>query len=360
MNNQELDRGIPSVNTARDNFILGSGKKIAVIALGLVALAVTWSYAVGSRETDTEKRPVPASTAGLPPLQIIEHKEPAPEPLPEPEPAALTLPPPPAFVPPPPQVLQVREERDPAAEAWELRKKAPILAFSGSDRASAGVDEATEGGSLTGEDDELGLRLKPTKSVGAAARVLGDRNFLIAKGTMLDCALQTAIDTTQVGFTSCLLSGDVWSDNGKVLLVEKGSMVTGQYYRGIKQGQERVFVLWDRIKTPSGVIVDINSPGTDPLGRSGHEGFIDTHFWSRFGGAILLSMIDDLSSAAATQLADGDFENTQTAAKEQVGDVLEETINIPPTLRKNQGDHISIFVARDLDFSDVYKLSLVR
>ena len=31
-----------------------------------------------------------------------------------------------------------------------------------------------------------------------------------------------------------------------------------------------------------------------------------------------------------------------------------------PTLHKNQGELVSIFVARDLDFAGVYRLALVR
>ena len=37
---------------------------------------------------------------------------------------------------------------------------------------------------------------------------------------------------------------------------------------------------------------------------------------------------------------------------------LQATINIPPTLEKNQGDNVAIFVAKDLDFSDVYNLNV--
>jgi type IV secretion system protein VirB10 len=35
---------------------------------------------------------------------------------------------------------------------------------------------------------------------------------------------------------------------------------------------------------------------------------------------------------------------------------LQNSVGIPPTLRKAQGAEVSIFVAQDLDFSGVYRL----
>ena len=184
-------------------------------------------------------------------------------------------------------------------------------------------------------------------------------SFVIA---LLDCALETALSSDVPGMTACRLTRDIYSTDSKVLLLERGSKVVGQYQGGLKRGQARIFVLWTRVETPNGVIVNIDSPGTDALGRSGLDGFVDTHFWERFGGAVMLSLIDDVGTFVANK-ASGDGNNNQVqfgstadAATQAAGIALENSINIPPTLLKNQGDHINIFVARDLDFRGVYDL----
>lgn len=211
--------------------------------------------------------------------------------------------------------------------------------------------------------DGLGARLTPTQIEGARASLIADRNMFITKGTFLDCALETAINSSVPGMTSCRLTRDVYSTSGKVLLLERGSRIVGQYQGGLQRGQARVFVLWNRIETPTGVVVNLDSPGTDSLGRSGHSGYVDTHFWERFGGAIMLSLIDDVGTWAANKSAPSSggnnqiqFGGTTDAAKDAAGIALENSINIPPTLVKHQGDHINVFVARDLDFRGVYDL----
>ncbi len=244
-----------------------------------------------------------------------------------------------------------------AAQIQAIRS-APILAFSQSVSSSTlpSLDgsavkiEATAAHSPTELD-----QLRQGSSIGMArARRLPDRSFLITAGAEIPCTLQTAMDTQTPGYVSCLIGSDVYSDNGAVVLMEKGSKVLGEYHSGIKQGQSRLFVLWTRVVTPGGVAIGLASPASDALGRAGFDGDVDKHFWARFGGALLLSIVDDTAAAVASR-ADTNGETVRVPS-DAAGIALQNSINIPPSLKKPQGAQVSIFAAQDLDFSSVYAL----
>ncbi|EJF80485.1 type IV secretion system protein VirB10 [Bartonella doshiae] len=210
--------------------------------------------------------------------------------------------------------------------------------------------------------DVLFDQLQPVRLGQSHAVQLRNRDLLITQGTQIDCVLETKIITSQPGMTTCHLTRDVYSTSGRVVLLDRGSKVVGFYQSGIQQGQTRVFVQWSRIETPSGVIVNLDSPGSGPLGEAGIGGWIDRHFWERFGGAIMVSIIGDLGDWMKNKIGlenedkkKSQSQNTQSA-ESVITDVLQNSINIAPTLYKNQGERLNIFVARDLDFSDVYSL----
>ena len=177
-------------------------------------------------------------------------------------------------------------------------------------------------------NNTLTAQLTPTTTRMVSASMLPNRNYVIAKGATLDCALETAIDSSVPGMVTCRLTRDIYSDNGKVMLLDRGSQLVGEYKSALKQGQVRMFVLWTRAKTPNGVIVNLDSPGIDSLGRSGITGHIDN--------------------------------NTANSGGKVVESMLEQSANIPPTLVVNQGAHVQVMVARDLDFSSVYNLQAAQ
>jgi type IV secretion system protein VirB10 len=193
----------------------------------------------------------------------------------------------------------------------------------------------------------------------ARATVVPDRSFLLSAGTLVPCTLQTAINSTQAGYVSCVIGQDVFSEDGRVVLLDKGTKVLGQYSGGIAQGQARLFVLWTRALTPRGVAIDLGSPAADDLGRAGMAGGVDTMFWQRFGGALMLSVLEDLGNIASSHFANAGSQTTQVPA-DTAGVALQNTINIRPVLKKNQGDQVAIFVAKDFDFESVYNIRVKR
>lgn len=235
---------------------------------------------------------------------------------------------------------------------------APILAFNRSAGAAGLLQLATAQAAAEKVADSPPTELDQLRhgsAIGLArATRLPDRNYLITAGTSIPCTLQTAMDTSTPGYVTCLIGQDVYSDNGAVVLMEKGTKVLGEYHSGLHQGQKRLFVLWTRAVTPAGVAIGLASPASDALGRAGFDGAIDTHFWERFGGALLLSIVDDTASSLSQRYdANGQVDRVPSDA---AAVALQNSISIPPTLKKAQGSQVAIFAAQDFDFSAVYGL----
>jgi type IV secretion system protein VirB10 len=211
------------------------------------------------------------------------------------------------------------------------------------------------------ESGDLASLLRPSATPAVRAQVLPTQRLLLPKGAFLDCTLETAIDSTLPGMTTCVMATDTFGVDGQVVLLERGTKLVGETRGQVQQGSARVFVLWDEARTPTGVIVPLASPGTDELGRSGLSGTVDRHFWERFGAAILVSVIDGtIQSAVQSSHGNGGTVIVNPSATQDVmTEVLKNTINIPPTVVKHQGDRIQVLVARDLDFRSVYELRSV-
>ena len=219
---------------------------------------------------------------------------------------------------------------------------------------------ALDGGARPGDRsrDELSALLRAPATSTASARLLPDSSLLLPKGSFIDCTLETAIDSTLPGMTTCITATDIFGADGRVVLMERGTKLVGETRGQVQQGAARVFVLWTEARTPDGVVVPLDSPGADQLGRAGLPGKVQRHFWHRFGAAILVSSIDGAVQATvqAANRGNGAVIYDPGATQDVMTEVLKQTVAIAPTVIKRNGDRIQVLVARDLDFSSVYEL----
>jgi type IV secretion system protein VirB10 len=205
-------------------------------------------------------------------------------------------------------------------------------------------------------------QLERSQTARAHAGMLGARSFIVPKGVLFQCALKTRIVSAVSGLVGCQLQRPVYSDDGKVVLLERGSHLDGEYrIVQVRPGVTRIPVLWTRVRTPHGVTVDLDSAATGPLGDSGIGGDVDNRWAERIGAALLLSLIDDAirihlnesgHNPNATIVLPGTAATTSRLAEK----VLDSTINIPPLVTVHQGSVVAVYVSRDLDFSGVYRL----
>ncbi|EBW7114475.1 conjugal transfer protein TraF [Salmonella enterica subsp. enterica serovar Telelkebir] len=250
-----------------------------------------------------------------------------------------------------------RKEASPEELAMQRRLGGSLTGDDQKGGASSGSPSQQQGSSE--ESSALAKQLTPARLQPSRATVMANASLTIAKGTLVPCGSGTEMDTTVPGMVSCRVSQDVYSADGLVKLIDKGAWVDGQINGGIKDGQARVFVLWERVRNPDNTIVNLDSPGANSLGSSGIPGQVDTHFWERFRGAIFISVLSDSMTALVNQSQNNNIEynNTENSSQELATEALRAYISIPPTLYDQQGDAITIYVARDLDFSGVYALA---
>ena len=219
-------------------------------------------------------------------LEPLAQSEPEPTPtLREPllPPAPLfQLPPAPRPITPPLPLFQEPETSPETSTGPEVvfEASAPTAPTTSTERSESGVDRV------------------------AASRLLNPSRT-IPQGTVIPAVLETALDSTRPGGVRALVQRDVSSFDGSRVLIPRGSRLYGQYEASLQPGQNRALVQWTRLIRPDGVTIALNSPSSDPLGRAGIRGRVDSKFLQRFGGALLQSVLDIGVGLAASEATDG-------------------------------------------------------
>ena len=349
---------MPPSAVARKGGVLGP----VVGGVGVALLGVFVFASLSAHRTQTPPAPAPAPA--------VASVSPAPVSgpgfvVPTPAGMAVALPPAPAM-PSPRAYSPVSGPNANPAPSGADRLHAPSLVIDlGGGGPGAGVAAAVMPATGTGNaaaekdgdvDTAFSTRLARTDTQSVSPTHLADTARVAPQGTIIPAVLETEITSDLPGYTRAVVSRDVRGYDGSTVLIPRGSRLIGQYRNALAVGQSRAFVVWTRLITPAGLSLDIQSPGTDAMGRTGLEGETHTHFFSRFGNAILLSVISAGLQAGANSVGNPSTAiiiGSQAQATNVATMALQKEINVPTTVIVHQGTPIQVFVARDLDFTGV-------
>ncbi|HEX8644596.1 MAG TPA: TrbI/VirB10 family protein [Allosphingosinicella sp.] len=290
--------------------------------------------------------PVQSQTQFQPQPQILVPAAPTPAPQrfapPAPAPRAPQIVYVPQPVAPQPQLQQPpAPQRVPGEAALVIDTTGGGAPAAGDAAAGPAADAATAGAGGGG------TAIAGTRSRAGA---LANRTTTVAQGTLIPAVMETAFNSSRPGLARAIVSRDVRGFDGTRVLIPRGSRLIGEYRSDAQPGQRRALVYWFRLIRPDGVTIAIGSPATDTLGRGGIRANVNTHFFQRFAGALLRSTVD-VGMTVAAAAAGSPVLLLPGGAGAITGGV--QPAEIPPTLTVRPGASISVFVARDLDFTGV-------
>lgn len=372
------EAAVSNKNVKRNQLLGGAALLLGGVVAAYFVLASPQETPRDVTDGDEEFR----TTTFRPPSFVREEEQPAPEP----DTNVINLPPPPEpveeevdttefKVPPPPEIVETMPAAETPAEEFPERFKSKLIQLDQANGAEAG------NGGLGGEDGP-GLTVagedRNSKYLAAASSI-ADRSAkatqikridaMIPEGTLIPGILETAINSDLPGQIRAITSQDVYSFDGRRVLIPTGTRLIGEYQSEVTRGQKRIFVIWTRLIRDDGVSVRLNSIGTDSLGRSGLTGIVDNKWRERFGSAIMLSVVGAGASFLTGYGSDEAFGDNNSEAQrgeelaretiaetfsDMANQALSENLRIPPTISVSQGERIFVYVRQDLDFSAMY------
>ena len=379
----EADHSEVHDQRAKRNRLLGG---IAFILVGAV-LAYILVFAPKTPPRDVLQGDEEFSTTTFRPPSFLRQQ---PQPEQKPDSNIIQLPEPPEEkkqelsdttefdVPPPPAAVETaprNTEQPPEEFAKRYLSKQIIVdtAKAGDDRTSLN-GAAVDGAPTVAGEDRNSKFLAAATAIGersAKARQIARIDAVIPEGTLIPGILETAVNSDLPGQIRAITSQDVFSFDGRRVLIPTGTRLIGEYQSDLSRGQKRIFVIWTRLLRDDGVSVRLNSIGADSLGRSGLTGVIDNKWRERFGSAILLSIVGGGSSyltgygsgqysssgnggSQSDRAADLARETIARTFSDMANQALGENLRIPPTINIHQGERIFVYVRQDLDFSAMY------
>jgi type IV secretion system protein TrbI len=182
-------------------------------------------------------------------------------------------------------------------------------------------------------------------------------SYVVQAGNIIPAALITGIRSDLPGQITAQVTESVFdSPTGRFLLVPQGARLIGVYDSQVAFGQSRVLLVWTRLIMPNGrSIVLERQPGADTAGYAGLEDEVDNH-WGALFKAALLSTLLGVGSELGSTTGTGSNSDVISALRRGSSDSLNQTgqkvvqqnLNIQPTLTVRPGFPVRVIVNRDL------------
>lgn len=181
---------------------------------------------------------------------------------------------------------------------------------------------------------------------------------VVSAGTIIPALFLTGINSDLPGQITAQVSQPVYdTPTGRYVVIPQGSVLIGTYDSRVTFGQNRVLLVWQRLRFPNGSSITLEGmPGVDMSGYAGVRDKVNNHW-----GKLITSVVLSSTLSAAVAVAEGDsfssFERSAGQAASQGasqainqagGQIVQRSLQIQPTLEIRPGQRVAVMVNKDL------------
>lgn len=201
-----------------------------------------------------------------------------------------------------------------------------------------------------------------------ATQVNNPKTLSVMTGSVIPATMVSGINSDLAGKIIAQVSQNIYdTPTGRHLLIPQGTKLFGTYGSEVIYGQDRVFVVWNRLIFPDGKNVDIGDMnGTDQSGYAGFNDKVNNHYLRLFGGAIMMSAITAGVTYTQDKYSNNSNNDKVTASSSmsqalgnQLGNtavqLIQRNMNISPTIEIRPGYKLNVVVTKDIIFSKPYE-----
>ena len=194
---------------------------------------------------------------------------------------------------------------------------------------------------------------KKNKSYDDINKATGNK-YRLFEGTVLETVLTNRLDGAFSGPVNCMTTIDIYSHNGRHVLIPAGSRVIGEAKRVDAFGQERLAVVFHRLIMPDGYSLSLDKfRGLNQIGETGLKDQINHHYLQVFGASIAVGVIGGLAQAntrsgAGASGLDVYQQGVASSLSQSSLRILDRYLSVLPTITIREGQRIKIDLTGDL------------
>lgn len=192
----------------------------------------------------------------------------------------------------------------------------------------------------------------PTGPISAS-----DPTHRLLEGTVIDAVLTNRLDGSAAAPVNCLVTTDVYAQDGEHVVIPRGSRVLGETKPVQTFGETRLAVAFTRLVLPDGRTYPLDRfIGLNAIGDAGLRDQVNQHYRSTFGAAAAVGLITGFAQFLSTGAFHQGSTNTVViaggageATAQATAQTMNRFLNRMPTVTIREGHRVKIYLTSDLE-----------